>query len=255
MFESYTHKYEQRNVKQRKKHIKKNGTDEWFRWNDFHAILKQQALNKLIRLFREEDNPLTIIWTVENSFHDLTNKWFDITYHYLYTLGVNYWWSLIWDFARVIIPRLVWLRWGFTEKWNILYSLYDVKNADRFSTFSEYPSSGLYSSDWENEKMPKNRDRNWMVIYDDNTHSWETLHNLSELAEQSKCFWHIDTYACRVWEDLKKRSKKVSDDMVLQHFWKSASELRQVKSGRDVERYKELIGSVIWRKVHRNQKK
>jgi hypothetical protein len=236
--------------KRKKKYIKKKWSTEWFTIPDQHNKLKKSAINKLIRLYREENDPLVIISTIQNAYHYIVSQWYDHEKYDLYFMWVNYWWTMIGHFAKSVFNKILDQKQWMNETWNIIYSIYDVRNADNFSSLIDYPSVNVTLEEKETDIRDK-----WMLIFDDNTHSWETLHNLTELSEKSWMYDRVDSFPCRVWIDLAKYSKKVSDQEKLRLLSVAWVEARSANIIKNKERYKEIVWTIIGKRVYKELKK
>jgi len=92
---------------------------------DTFKTVKKRVIQKLYRIYREENDPLIMIKTAINSFFKLKLSWFKST-DIIQLTSVNYWWILVWSYAKPIIERLN--KNVQVELWYITYSIYDLKN-------------------------------------------------------------------------------------------------------------------------------
>jgi hypothetical protein len=253
ILEKYWKKIEEKNELKKAKFLKKKnqGNSNWINENTNHIRAKSLALNKLIRLYREENNPLVMMKTAENACLDIMQKWYkqnDI----LDFLSVNYGWSLVWHFAKPIFYRM----WKMVNKSininssNLVFSIYDVKNADEFSSIVDYPSISL--NGWEIGSVYS--ERKWLIIFDDNTNSWETVKRIHDLAKDSWKYWKIDFFVCRSSSDVSKYTKNLSEDEILSIIKNSWVDNRRSKVNKEKSRYKEAIWAVVWNRVYKQRK-
>lgn len=253
ILEQYWRKIEEKNKLKKDKYLKKKNKNHsnWINENINHIRAKSLALNKLIRLYREENNPLVMMKTAENACLDIMQKWYkqnDI----LDFLSVNYGWSLVWHFAKPIFYRM----WKMVNKSininssNLVFSIYDVKNADEFSSIVDYPSVSM--SWWEIWSVYS--ERKWLIIFDDNTNSWETVKRIHDLAKDSWKYWKIDFFVCRSSSDVSKYTKHLTKDEILSIIKNSWVDNRRSKVNKEESRYKEAIWTVVWNRIYKQRK-
>lgn len=167
-------------------------------------------INKLFRLFREENDPITIIRTAQNAFINLEKMWFT-NQEVLHIMSVNYWWSLVGYYVKFIFEYMSETRKIFINSSNIVYSLYDLKNADEVSSMVDYPFLDFLwnGTPQENAKVLGNK-KHWMLIFDDNTTTWRTLGNLRQMVHSLDFFEKIQIYACRTKSSIEGYQKYIN---------------------------------------------
>lgn len=218
--------------------------------NKNYTDAKSMLLKKLIRFHREENNPLVIIKTAQNAYNHIINNWYT-QWDSLHILNVNYWWSLVWYYAKHIFEKMQWSWRILVNIWNIVYSIYDLKNASDFLSIVDYPFNE-YIEDFQSDKMKDFfSERNHLIIFDDNTSSWRTLNDLQNLGKQIWIYWKVDVFACRAStrEDLYDDS--VSDDTILNLISNSALETRKTRIWTIKRWYKELVWTYIWNTLYK----
>lgn len=222
------------------------------------AQTREIAYKKLIRLYREENNPLVMIKTAQNALSVIESKWFDPMLYRLNIMGVNYGWTLVGLTANYTIKKTLKGTRITTQGWNIIYSLYDVKNANSFLNLINYPYAHLIKKgkmEWdekaEQSLSAQHTRENWLLIFDDNTNSGETLDNLRIRAKEVWLYWNIDVFACRTNNDLSKYKKTLTENKKLDFFINAAIPSRQTKINPEGKRYKEIIGTIVGNRLHK----
>jgi hypothetical protein len=94
-------------------------------------------------------------------------------------------------------------------------------------------------------------DRNWLLIFDDNTNSGETLDNLRIGAKESGFYGRIDTFACRANYNTNSYKCSLTDSEKLDFMIHSAIPSRKAKVNPEGERYKELLGTIVGNRIHK----
>lgn len=219
--------------------------------NKNYTDAKSIILKKLIRLHREENNPLIIIKTAQNAYTRIVNEWYLYTDN-LHILNVNYWWSIVWYVAKHIFEKLQ-SNWRILVNiWNIVYSIYDIKNANDFLTITDYPFNE-YIANFNSKEMQEHfRSKNHLLIFDDNTTSWRTLNNLRELAATMWYFWKINIFACRTSYIKELYDDKLSEETILELIQSSAIWTRKTKIWKVKRNYKELVWTYIWNSLFKD---
>ncbi len=208
---------------------------------------------KLIRFHREEDNPLSIIKTAQNSFNHIVNNSYKPDDR-LHILSVNYWGSLVWYFAKHVFHKLNDNNQMLITYWNIVYSIYDLKNANDFLSIIDYPfKEFMWEEIWEELKR-YHKEKNHLLIFDDNTSSWKTLYNLSELAKKTWCYWKIDAFACRVSNKANCYDDSIPEDFVLDLVENATTRVRKIRLWHVRRWYKELVWAVIVKWIYKKIK-
>jgi len=224
--------------------------------SDRHILLLRKGINRIIRVYREENNPLVMIKTGQNALNSLIVKKFKPREDVLHIMSVNYGGALVGYFAKQVFHRSLDRGQVLANTGSLIYSIYDVQNANTFSALTDYP----YSRMVVNGAVPEffklqEAQKNWLLIFDDNTNSGETLHNARILAKESGFFDRIDLFPCRASRNLENYKKSLDDIQKLSLVVNSALPTRQTKINKENIRYKELLGSIIgnriWRENHR----
>lgn len=252
--EKYSNKLDEKwlisHEKEKRKAIKKNKElpplfEKWK--NVAYKDVKRNTLKKLIRLHREENHPIVMINTAQNAYNHLHNNW--LKDESLHLLSVNYGWSIVWYFAKHTFERLHGKN-ILINLWNIVYSIYDLKNASDFLKIVDYPFLE-YMEEFSSEEMKKFLSHlNHAIIFDDNTCSWRTLNDLSNLTMQSWFYWKVDTFACRVSQRLEWYDASVSDNTILNLIKNASLETKKTRVWQVKRNYKELVWTIIWRSMY-----
>lgn len=212
--------------------------------NKNYLDIKQAILKKLIRFHREENNPLVIIKTVQNAYNHIIQNGYQPS-DSLHILSVNYGGSIIGYYARHMFEKMQWNGRVLANIWNIVYSIYDLKNANDFLSIVDYPFNE-YIEEFDSEEMKDFfRQRNHLLIFDDNTSSGRTLNDLKTLAQKMEIYGKVDIFACRASEREELYDDKVSDDTILWLIINSATTVRKTKVWPLKRGYKELSGMYI----------
>ncbi|MDD2907124.1 MAG: hypothetical protein PHH98_00650 [Candidatus Gracilibacteria bacterium] len=208
---------------------------------------KRNSLKKLIRLHREENHPIVMINTAQNAYNHLhINGLKDESLH---ILSVNYGGSIVGYFAKHTFERLhgknILINLG-----NIVYSIYDLKNASDFLKIVDYPFLE-YMEEFSSEEMKRFLSGlNHAIIFDDNTCSGRTLNDLSNLTMQSGYYGKVDIFACRVSQRLEGYDSSVNENKILNLIKNAAIESRKTRVGQVKRNYKELVGTIIGRSMY-----
>ncbi len=135
---------------------------------------------------------------------------------------------------------------------NIVYSIYDVKNANSFLKLVDYPYSKILKNATIDEQTKKNiSDKNWLLIFDDNTNSGETLDNLRLSARESGFYPRIDVFACRASHNMDNYKKSLTSEEKLDFVIHSSIPARKSKVNPEGDRYKELLGTIVGNRMHK----
>lgn len=217
-----------------------------------HMLNYETALKKLIRLYREENDPLVMIKTAQNALNVIIQKGYEPKKDVLHLMGVNYGWTLVGLYAKNVFAKTIVNGQVLANSGNIVYSIYDVKNANDFLKLVDYPFSKIIKNDTIDEQAKKNiSDKNWLLIFDDNTNSGETLDNLRLSAQQSGFYPHIDVFACRASYNMNNYKKSLKDEEKLDFVIHSAIPARKSKVNPEGGRYKELLGTIVGNRIHK----
>lgn len=214
--------------------------------------IHQKALKKIIRLYREENDPLVMIKTAQNALNSIILKGYNPNKDVLHILGVNYGGSLTGLYAKYVFSKSA-NRWRIISNiWNVVYSIYDVQNANSFLKLADYPIAQILNHEtMDDVTKSKMRDQNWLLIFDDNTNSGETLDNLRKRAQESGFYGRIDTFACRASHNMAKYRKAIPLEEVFDFIKHSAVQSRRTHVNSEGERYKELLGTIVGRRIHK----
>ncbi len=237
--------------------------------------------NKVIRLYREENDPLVMIKTALNSYVWLIKKWFNPEVDNLDIFSVNYGWATIWAYVKPVLD-LLFENYGVgINNWNVVYSKYDLQNQNKGLNFYDYPYSAevkkygsIFSSqilaildnDYEKlfwiKKIQSNLNRNtvegknYVVIYDDNAQSWTTLKDLKKILEKEWVYETVLTYACRVNPQVWRISQSYSQEEKLELFnWAWVISKRSPLRFLKWTRYNESLSRVTWRRIFKENNK
>lgn len=243
LLEAYLKTHEQRENNLEAKHLKRGKT---YTKTGAYLRVKQTALKKLIRLYREENDPLVMIKTAQNSLNAIIARGFQPNKDVLHILSVNYGGALVGLHAKHVFSRTVNRGQVLANTGGLVYSIYDVKNANSFSELSDYPFSKIMKDETVGADLKlKFENENWLLVFDDNTNSGETLDNLRHLAKQSGFYGRIDVFPCRASTNLANYKSSLTDYQKLSMIMNSAVAARRTKVNRSGKRYKELIGTMV----------
>jgi len=98
------------------------------------------------------------------------------------------------------------------------------------------------------------KSENWLLIFDDNTNSGETVDNIRQLAEESDLYGRIDTFTCRASADARKFKRSLTKEQQLDIVGVSGLRARKAKIIGAGERYKEIIGTVVGHRLFKLNK-
>jgi len=219
--------------------------------------IKKTALKKIVRVYREENDPVVMIKTAQNALNSILAKNFKPGKDVLHIMSVNYGGALTGFFAKHVFLKSVNRGQVLANTGALIYSIYDVKNANNFLGLSDYPFSRIMAdvtvTDMEREILAE---ENWLMIFDDNTNSGETLDNIRLLAKKSGFFNRINCYPCRASSVLENFKASLHDDQKLEMIMNAAMQTRRAKVNGVGTRYKELIGTLVgnrlWKIRHWN---
>ncbi len=205
-------------------------------------IIKGIAYKKLIRLYREENDPLVMMRTGQNALNTIIEAGYNPLEHVLHIMGVNYGGTLTGLFAKQSFTHVIKNGQVLINSGNIVYSLYDVENANNFSELTDYPfSEVLRDTTIEGEIKEKIKKKNWLLIFDDNTHSGETLDDLRKLAESTGYYSQIFVFVCRANIDLSKYKSSLTDEQKLDIIARAGTYSHKTIVNKEKARYKELM--------------
>ncbi len=95
------------------------------------------------------------------------------------------------------------------------------------------------------------RDQNWLLIFDDNTNSGQTLDDLRIRAEESGFYGRIDAFACRASRNMVNYKKTMTEEQKLDLVIHSALPSRKTRVNPERKRYKELLGTIVGNRIHK----
>lgn len=242
LLQEYEKACEQRESSQEKK---KNAKGRPYTKSTTHLHAKKAALSKLIRIYREENDPLVMIKTAQNAINILIRKGFDQVSDVLHVMSVNYGGTLVGHFAKHTFARTIIKGQVVANAGSVVYSIYDVKNANSFSELSDYPYAKILKDATVGEGVrQKLESENWLLVFDDNTNSGETLDNLRNLAAESRFYGRVDVFPCRASASVARYKASLSDLQKLEMIGGSAVASRKTKVNAESTRYKELLGTI-----------
>ncbi len=214
--------------------------------------IKKLVYKKLIRLQREENHPLVIIKAAQNAFVDIQAKWFDASKEILHILSVNYGWSIVWYYAKHMFEKMQYNWKILINIWNIVYSIYDLKNANDFSKIVDYPFIEIIDEFNTQEMKDFFSSKNRLLIFDDNTSSWRTLNDLRKISHESWFYQSVNIYPCRASTRSDLYDDLVSYETILEFIKNSAMEVRKTRIWKVRKWYKELVSTYIWNTLYKN---
>jgi hypothetical protein len=233
-------------VKEKAREAKKTGQGKKFQPSETHIRAWRAALKKLIRLYREENHPVLMVGTAQNALNLIMHKGFIQFRDVLHLMSVNYGGALIGSFAKHTFSRSI--RHGriAVNPGGLVYSIYDVKNANSFSGLTDYPFSRLLrSQSVEPVAKSKFAKRNWLLVFDDNTNSGQTLDDIRLLAEKTEFYSRVDLFPCRASIALQNYKRSMSDNQKLWMIVVAAAIAEKSKLNSKQLRYKEKVGTII----------
>lgn len=237
---------------QEKRARKKAAAGKTYKKSSAHLIAKSAALNRIIRLYREENDPLVMIKTAQNAINFIYHKGFAVTKDVLHIMSVNYGGSLVGSFAKHVFIKTVKHGQILTNPGNVIYSIYDVKNANQFSRLIDYPFARvLRNTETPSEVKARFSKRNWMLVFDDNTNSGQTLDDIRLLAEASGFYGRVDLFPCRASTEFQNYRKAMPDEFKLNMLVCCGVLARKSKIISERNRYKETVGSIIGNRIYK----
>lgn len=233
-------------TQQLKKQAKNLSRGKSFRMSETHINARRDAWTKLIRVYREENDPLVMLFTAQHAASVIKRKGFDPMRDVLHTMSVNYGGALVGLYAKHTLSRMIPGGQVVANTGALVYSIYDVKNANSFSKLSDYPYSSIANDATLDQKTKQRlKSENWLLIFDDNTNSGETIDNIRQLAEESDLYGRIDTFTCRANTDVKKFKRSLTKEQLIDIVGVAGLRARKAKIIGVGERYKELIGTIV----------
>lgn len=198
--------------------------------NKNYLDVKSAVFKKLFRLHREENHPLAMIKTAQNAYVHIVNGGYNHATS-LHILSVNYGGSIVGYFAKHTFERLSQRGGIMVNIGNIIYSIYDLKNANDFLGIVDYPFHE-YMREFKSEDMKQFfQERNHLLIFDDNTSSGRTLNDLKELALRAEVYGKVDVFACRANPNIDIYDPNISEELKLHLIRHAALETRKTRVG------------------------
>lgn len=229
-----------------KKEVKKRKLGKAFIRSTKHLEVRATADKKLIRLYREENDPIVMIKTAQNAINLLLKKDYNPKNDILHIMSVNYGGSLTGLFAKHTILRSLKNRQLVINAGSMVYSIYDVKNANDFSSLADYPYSEILIDETiDDETRSKLESENWLLIFDDNANSGETLDNLRNMALDCKFYGRVNVFPCRSNPNLNHYKSTLTAAQKIEMIGAAAVPSRKLRTTHNSTRYKELIGTLV----------
>ena len=218
--------------------------------SEAHLHVKNTAIRKIIRIYREENDPLVMIKTAQNALNHILEKDFNPDHDILHMMSVNYGGCLVGLFAKHSFSRTIQHGRILCNPGNLVYSIYDVKNANSFSRLADYPFSLVLRDKTVTEESKNNLfKRNWLLAFDDNTNSGQTLDDIRILAEESGFFSRIDLFPCRASSIQKNYRREIPENYMLAMMANCAVIARKSCLNPNGIRYKEKLGTIIGNRI------
>lgn len=246
---SYHAVFEAKQLKRQAKNLTRNKP---FTRSNIHDLARKDAWTKLIRIYREENDPLVMVFTAQQAMSLLQRNGYAPKRDVLHAMSVNYGGALVGLYAKHTFSRMVAGGQALANTGALVYSIYDVKNANSFSKLSDYPYSSI-SSDvtLDQDTKQKLKSENWLLIFDDNTNSGETVDNIRLLAVDSGIYGRINTFTCRANPEIKNYKPTLTIEQRIDIVGVAGLRARKAKvkvKDKDCvqkERYKEIIGTIV----------
>lgn len=213
--------------------------------------IKQAVMKKLFRFQREENDPLVMMKTAQNVYAKMYIDGYTSWKEVLHILSVNYGGSLVWYFAKHVFEKMEWYNKLLINIWNIVYSIYDLKNANDFLSIVDYPFAEIiweFQSECVKDFFSK---QSRLIIFDDNTSSGRTLSDLKKIAQNCWFYWKVDAFACRTSSRLELYDQNISKDDILNIIAPSATKVRKTRIWKVKRWYKEFISLYIWNNIYK----
>ena len=238
--------YEAFEDKQLKRQAKNQARGKPFKKSETHLVARRDAWVKLIRIYREENDPLVMVLTAQQAMSVIKRKGFDPKRDVLHPLSVNYGGALVGMYAKHTFSRMVLGGQLMANTGALTYSIYDVKRNGSFFKLSDYPYSSIASDvTLDQRTKQKLKSENWLLIFDDNTNSGETVDNIRQLAVESEIYGRIDTFTCRANPNIEKYKPTLTPEQRIDIVGVAGLRLRKLKVTGGKERYKEIIGTIV----------
>ncbi len=233
-------------LEQQRKQAKSQAREKSFRKSNIHDVAKKNARAKLIRLYREENDPLAMVLTAQQAMNVIVHKGFDPERDVLHAMSINYGGALVGMYAKHTFSRMVPGGQLSVNTGALIYSIYDLKTNGSFFDLSDYPYSSIANDRTLGHFARKKlKSENWLLVFDDNTNSGETVDNVRRLALDSDLFGRIDTFTCRANPNIEKYKESLTPKQRIDIVGVAGLRLRKAKAAGANERYKELIGTIV----------
>jgi hypothetical protein len=231
---------------QQRKQTKSQAREKSFKKSNIHDVAQKNARAKLIRLYREENDPLAMVLTAQQAMNVIVQKGFDPERDVLHAMSINYGGALVGMHAKHTFSRMVPGGQLSVNTGALLYSIYDLKTKGSFFDLSDYPYSSIANDmTLGHFARKKLKSENWLLVFDDNTNSGETVDNVRRLALDSDLFGRIDTFTCRANPNIEKYKESLTPKQRIDIVGVAGLRLRKAKAAGSNERYKELIGTIV----------
>lgn len=233
-------------LEQQGKQAKSQARGKSFRRSNIHDVAQKNARAKLIRLYREENDPLAMVLTAQQAMNVIVQKGFDPDRDVLHAMSINYGGALVGMYAKHTFSRMVPGGQLSVNTGALIYSIYDLKTKGSFFDLSDYPYSSIANDTTLGHFARKKlKSENWLLVFDDNTNSGETVDNVRRLALDSDHFGRIDTFTCRANPNIEKYKESLTPKQRIDIVGVAGLRLRKAKAAGANERYKELIGTIV----------
>ncbi|WP_017254999.1 hypothetical protein [Pseudomonas tolaasii] len=233
-------------LEQQRKQAKSQAREKSFRKSNIHDVAQKNARAKLIRLYREENDPLAMVLTAQQAMNVIVHKGFDPERDVLHAMSINYGGALVGMYAKHTFSRMVPGGQLSVNTGALIYSIYDLKTKGSFFDLSDYPYSSIANDmTLGHFARKKLKSENWLLVFDDNTNSGETVDNVRRLALDSDLFGRIDTFTCRANPNIEKYKESLTPKQRIDIVGVAGLRLRKAKAAGANERYKELIGTIV----------
>ncbi|HIE4388177.1 TPA: hypothetical protein ACXM56_000004 [Serratia liquefaciens] len=243
LLSSYHAVFETKQLKRQAKNLARNKP---FTRSDIHDVARKDAWAKLIRLYREENDPLVMVFTAQKAMSLIKRNGYVPKRDVLHSMSVNYGGALVGLYAKHTFSRMIPGGQVLANTGALVYSIYDVKNANSFSNLSDYPYSSIFTDETlDHDTKQKLKSENWLLIFDDNTNSGETVDNIRSLAVDSGVYARINTFTCRANPDIRNYKSTLTTEQRIDIVGVAGLKARKAKVKTVDERYKEIIGTIV----------
>lgn len=243
LLSSYHAVFETKKLKRQAKNLARNKP---FTRSDIHDVARKDAWAKLIRIYREENDPLVMVFTAQQAMSLIQRNGYVPKRDVLHSMSVNYGGALVGLYAKHTFSRIIPGGQVLANTGALVYSIYDVKNANSFSNLSDYPYSSISSDETlDHDTKQKLKSENWLLIFDDNTNSGETVDNIRLLAVDSGVYGRINTFTCRANPDIRNYKSTLTTEQRIDIVGVAGLKARKAKVKTIDERYKEIIGTIV----------